>query len=83
MDMRRTAELETFLEQRNRFENRSDKKHREDVLLSLSEILNTWVKSVSLALEPPLTEPGCWRAHLFSFGSVRSQSPAPAANTAV
>jgi poly(A) polymerase len=70
-DLKRTAELETFLEQHNRFENRADKQHRETVLATLSKILCAWVKTVSLALDPPLSDPGCHRAHLFSFGSYR------------
>ena len=70
-DEKRTAELETFLQQAGRYESRSDKAHRETVLATLSGILNTWVRNVSLSLEPPLTDPGCHRAHVFSFGSYR------------
>ena len=71
IDQKRTAELETFLEQRNRFETLADKQHRETVLATLSGILNLWVKNVSLNMDPPVTDPAAHRAHLFSFGSYR------------
>ncbi len=70
-DEKRTAELMTFLEQNKRFESRADKQHRETVLATLGGILTTWVRNVSLALDPPIVDPASHRAHLFSFGSYR------------
>jgi poly(A) polymerase len=71
LDEKRTAEMMTFLEQNKRFESRADKQHRETVLATLGSILATWVKNVSLALDPPIVDPASHRAHLFSFGSYR------------
>ena len=58
LDEKRTAEMMTFLEQNKRFESRADKQHRETVLATLGSILATWVKNVSLALDPPIVDSG-------------------------
>eukprot|EP00177_Eucheuma_denticulatum_P007715 GFKZ01014036.1.p1 GENE.GFKZ01014036.1~~GFKZ01014036.1.p1 ORF type:complete len:693 (-),score=114.83 GFKZ01014036.1:99-2177(-) len=79
-DHRLTRELEECLHHNNLYESQTGRQLREQVLVELSDLVNTWVKNVSLSLGMPQHDAENCGARICTFGSYRLGVDGPGAD---